>query len=1120
MRPERAATVAKQDKSDSKADRDKETGGDGDDLLVGLGGDDKLSGGGGDDQLDGGAGSDLLRGEGGDDRIVHRVGENRGAFDRYDGGEGVDTLQLVMTRAEWMSAAFQLELAAFLQHLEGVGTKGKQADKGHGGPPFIFHSVGLSAADFERLEIVVDGVALDPADAGVVLGGDQITLSEDEASGSVGVLGNDLVADLVRSLTHGAASHGVVSSGQAITDPGSAPAGALTYAQDVGKWQHLGVGETASDSFTYTVIDADGDAATATVAVIIQGRNDGPTMGSDDAVASVVEGDAAPTRTGEIAFGDVDRSDRHMVTAELIGAANTDGTPAVVLGGLRAVIDDVATGDGLGRIRWTFTASPEELEALRAGQVQTQTYAVTVVDSAGAAATRQVVIELRGVNDAPVARGEALAGREDTPLAIDAADLLANDTDVDRGDRLTVVGVSGAVNGQVALTATGQVMFTPAADFSGEARFDYTISDGQGGFATATAVIQVAPVTDAPTLNVATGAGVEDGAIALAISTAAADADGSEILTVTLSGIPAGAVLANARGQVLVVDGRATLSAVELDRLTITPPAHSDEDFVLTVTTLARDGAAETVSTSARLTVVVTPVSDAPLVTALASAGFEDADIPLLLTAALVDPSEVLSVRIGGIPAGAVLSNDAGVLATSGGAVTLTGAQLAGLRIRPPLNSDADFELTITATSQDGGAPAAVTTAVLPVIVTAVSDAPRLTVTAASGRQGGGIGLETSIGDKAPQGPGVGDVLRLDGVNDLAYFTRGDRFEFSGSFTLEARVFAEGPGSAGQYGGALFAFEGSYALARFGDGSIQYALQERGGPLWGWVDTGYKLPAGQWTHLAFVFDNAADALRLYADGVEVYTRTGYTVGAHSTTSDTLFVGGRSAGTQAFHGQIDDIRVWEGARSAVEVRASADGQAASGPGLRGAWSFDDPANPLDDASASGADARLLNGASVGAGTGAVAAPKIVAGLIDEDGSESLTITIAGVPPGALLANAAGVIAMTGGAATLAPAELAGLRIIPPVGFAGSFNLTVTATAWDGVAPPASTSSILTVNVLPLLGGPASALFSGISSEAGFTLSDLDAVFSPDWSSDSQIGRYDFDLAAFEADAFVL
>ena len=62
-------------------------------------------------------------------------------------------------------------------------------------------------------------------------------------------------------------------------------------------------------------------------------------------------------------------------------------------------------------------------------------------------------------------------------LNIPVSQLLANDTDPNPADTLTVTGVSNPLNGTVSLD-NGIVTFTPDTDFQGEASFDYTITDG------------------------------------------------------------------------------------------------------------------------------------------------------------------------------------------------------------------------------------------------------------------------------------------------------------------------------------------------------------------------------------------------------------------------------------------------------------------------------------------------------------------------------------------------------------------------------------------------------------------------------------------------------------------
>jgi hypothetical protein len=75
--------------------------------------------------------------------------------------------------------------------------------------------------------------------------------------------------------------------------------------------------------------------------------------------------------------------------------------------------------------------------------------------------------------------------------------LLRNDSDVE-SDLLSISAVSNASHGAVSLASDNTVTFIPDANYFGAARFDYTVSDGNGGEATATAYVDVKAVNDAP----------------------------------------------------------------------------------------------------------------------------------------------------------------------------------------------------------------------------------------------------------------------------------------------------------------------------------------------------------------------------------------------------------------------------------------------------------------------------------------------------------------------------------------------------------------------------------------------------------------------------------------------
>src|SRR5207248_2670834 len=126
----------------------------------------------------------------------------------------------------------------------------------------------------------------------------------------------------------------------------------------------------------------------------------------------------------------------------------------------------------------------------------------TVSDGNGGTATATVNVTVTPVNDPPAANPDTLTLPEDSPPTV--VDVLANDSSApDVGEALTVTAVTQpAAGGSVTLSA-GVVRFAPPPAYTGRDGFGYTVSDGNGGTATATVSVIVTAVNDAP---VATGA--------------------------------------------------------------------------------------------------------------------------------------------------------------------------------------------------------------------------------------------------------------------------------------------------------------------------------------------------------------------------------------------------------------------------------------------------------------------------------------------------------------------------------------------------------------------------------------------------------------------------------------
>ncbi len=118
-------------------------------------------------------------------------------------------------------------------------------------------------------------------------------------------------------------------------------------------------------------------------------------------------------------------------------------------------------------------------------------FSYTVQDSSGNTATANVTVTVSGLlNQAPVAVADQFATLQNSALSIQTTDLLANDTDANVLQTLTVDSVSDGIGGTVSLQS-GVVVFTPNADFVGTATFSYTISDNRGATASAEVTVEV-----------------------------------------------------------------------------------------------------------------------------------------------------------------------------------------------------------------------------------------------------------------------------------------------------------------------------------------------------------------------------------------------------------------------------------------------------------------------------------------------------------------------------------------------------------------------------------------------------------------------------------------------------
>ncbi|MEP3677061.1 MAG: cadherin-like domain-containing protein [Sulfitobacter sp.] len=201
-------------------------------------------------------------------------------------------------------------------------------------------------------------------------------------------------------------------------------------------------------TITYTVSDPEGNSDEGQAVVTVTAVNDPP-----------------------VAVDDVATTEED--TAVVVNLTGNDSDPDNTVDELSVIAVSVPAEQGTiennedGTV--TFTPAPDF------NGDATITY--TISDPDGQLDEAVAIVTVTPVNDAP----EAVYDTDETPFETPVTiDLLANDTDVETPDALTVVSATVAPEeGTLVENADGTFEFTPADGFAGVATVTYTISDGE-----------------------------------------------------------------------------------------------------------------------------------------------------------------------------------------------------------------------------------------------------------------------------------------------------------------------------------------------------------------------------------------------------------------------------------------------------------------------------------------------------------------------------------------------------------------------------------------------------------------------------------------------------------------
>ena len=947
------------------------------------------------------------------------------------------------------------------------------------GSPLPSQSVPSAAADDAEFTPVAQAPA-------VVFSG--TTGNEDEAiSLDLGVAltdtdGNETLSITISGVPEGAQLSGGTDNGDGTWTlaPADLPGLTLTPPENFSGTISLGVTATATETTGQTA------ATTATADITVQSVADAPALETTDTFGNE---DTAIALDVQSALTDTDGSETLSIRIRNIpnGSQLTlaDGTQVTITGG-------------------TATLTPDQLSGLQltppadfSGDIALEIVASSTDGTDTATTSGTLNVSVTAVADAPTLELTDAAGSEDQAIAlnIDAALTDSGETlsvtigNIPEGSVLTLAdGTTVAiVDGSASLTPDqlDGLNLTPPADFSGEIALNVaaTSTDGTDTAVTSgTLSVSVTAVADAPVLNVADAGGLEDQAIALNIDAALTDA--GETLSVSIGNIPEGSVLTLADGTVVpVTAGTATLTPDQLAGLNLTPPADFSGDIALDVTATSTDGT-DTAATSGTMNVSVAAVADAPTLDLTDAVGAEDQAIALNIDAALTDSGETLSVTIGNIPEGAVLTLADGTQVTiTGGTATLTPDQLAGLNLTPPTDFSGGIALDVTATSTDG-TDTAVTSGTLNVSVTAVADAPVLNVTDATGAEDQAIvlNIDASLTDSGetlsvsisniPEGSVLtladGSTVTIAGgmatlsPDQLAGLSLTPPADFSGDIALDVVATSTDGTDTATTSGTL-----NVSVAAVADAPILDLTDATGAE-----DQAIALNID--AALTDSGETLSVSISNIPEGSVLTLANGSTVtiaGGTATLSPDQLTGLNLTPPADFSGDI-----------ALDVTAtSTDG--------------------TDTATTSGtlnvnvtavADAPVLNVADAAGLEYQAIALNIDAALTDA--GETLSVSIGNIPEGSVLTLADGtVVPVTAGTATLTPDQLAGLNLTPPADFSGDIALDVTATSTDGT-DTATTSGTLNVSVTAVADAPTLELTDAASSEDQAIALNIDAALT--------------------------
>ncbi len=447
--------------------KDTIVGGAGSDIINGGAGSDKITGGSGNDTINGGAGADIINAGAGNDTIVYDINDIS-----VDGGSGFDTLKVVgsgqtvyLVDDDYFGC--HRALGPDLRSIELIDLNGTGANT------LIVNEDGLESATSGKNDMTgtkntmivrlgqddtvsmvgshwVQGSAVTLSDhilyhvyknadttllvqnRAVVAVNDTANMNANAAPITINVLANDHDpdGDVMSLLSLSTTAHGGLASivnGQVIYNANHA-------------FDNLSLGQTATDTFTYTVKDSLGATSTAAVTVTVIGTNHPPVAVAD--LGSVKE-DVTLSASGNVLTNDSDPEGQAL-------SVTTVGTFNGAIGTLTLASN--------GSYTYALNNGAAAVQSLAEGATRTDVFNYAVSDDHGGTASSTLTITITGTNDAAVISG-ADTGAVKEDINVVSGNLTATGvltvSDIDTGQSSFQPGIINGTYGSLTLDAAG-----------------------------------------------------------------------------------------------------------------------------------------------------------------------------------------------------------------------------------------------------------------------------------------------------------------------------------------------------------------------------------------------------------------------------------------------------------------------------------------------------------------------------------------------------------------------------------------------------------------------------------------------------------------------------------------